>query len=470
MKKKKIIKGIGIGIAVIIMLLIAVSLFIYFTVDKSWVEEQMAKSLSRKVIIGNIQFSPFAAVAGIGIKNVVISDRMERERISELSEVPEESIFIRLDSGRLGVKLLPLLSRNLEVQEFLLTEPEIRVIRFADGSFNFSDLLQEEKAPVEEPLEEPGEPLREVTLSRIAIEDGRVLFTDRMTDNIYEIGDFELTGEGIGTDPAGLNLQSGFRAESRRLGGASFAENIQILLETEGQFESLLSGRENPIPPFRFIIRTPEGRAEGFKIFERLKNVSVLKEYFGGLDFLDEDLVWKKGSVIIAQKKGTVEFSDGELRVRDYRVAYEGLYQMTGSLEVRAALTMPRSAAESLRDLLRRNLNTILTENLKKRIDIEELTTELMRPMMTEDGGIRFVFQIEGTPSDPSVGLIEPDLPDFGEALIRLAGEEARTELRSFLESLPGKIWKEKKKKVVFNSRLFSSISAKHFWVLSVNR
>lgn len=431
---KKIFKWFLVGLAVMVIVLAAVSLYIYLTVDEEWIENRLEVSLSRKVTIEDIHFTPFSAVAGLRIDDAAISDRMDQDRIEQLSSVPGSETFIRMESGRLRFKILPLLSRTFDIREIVLVKPEIRIVRRPDGTFNFSDLL---------PAEETG---TDLSIGRISISGGRASLIDRITRNSYEISGFDLSGEKSGS---GLKIRSGFDIQARQLSGASFARDLYVDFEAEGLFESLLPQGRTNLPPFHFSIHTPKGRVEGFRIFERIKQIPVLKDYLGGLDFLGEDLEWEGGSLEISQRAGTVEFSDGEIKVQDYRFTYQGVIKNSGMMEITAVLSLPREMTERFEDILQTNLNDILGENLEKRISVAEVAQELVKPLTSDEGNIRLTFGIGGTPAEPKVRLIDPDLPDFGQALVRLVGEEARSSIRSLVESLADRIsreWLKKKK------------------------
>jgi hypothetical protein len=431
---KKIFKRALIVVATLLLVVAGISLYVYLTVDKDWLEERLETSLLRKVTIEDIRFSPFSAVAGIQVAGVEVSDRMEAERIERISTVPPDELFVRMDSGRIRFRLFSLLSRSLDIREIVLDEPEIRVLRHPDGSFNFSDLIPAERSETN------------IIISRISISSGRTSLVDRISGNSYEISDFDLSGEKSGPD---LNVRADFRIQAQRLKAPRFARDLNVEFEIEGTLAALLSPQATTLPPFRLDIHTPKGWIEGLLIFERIKQVPVLKDYFGTLDFLGENIEWEGGSLEVSQKEGTIRISEGEIKVEDYRFTYDGTLENSGAMDVRAVLILPGEMTETFRNILRTNMNELLSENLKKRISVDEIAGELVKPLIQENDQIRLTFRIGGTAADPRVSLEAPDLPDFGEALIRLAGKEARSSILSLVESLAdriGKDWLKKKK------------------------
>jgi hypothetical protein len=439
---KKIIKWILIGFAAIILLVAALSLYIYLTVDKEWVEDKLEASLSRKVSIEEIRFSLFTAAAGLYVDNIAVSERMGENQINQLSFVPEDKIFLQLETGRLHFKLLPLISRRFDIREIALINPEIYIIRNSNGTFNFSDLFPSESGEKVE-----GKKTRaDLNIGSVIINEGHGRFIDRISGNSYEIIDFNLSGE---EKNAGLNISSDFNLKALQLPGLSFARDLNVDFEIDGQFEKLIFQESSELPSFQFMIHTPQGRLDGFRIFEKIKQIPVLVNYFGNMDFLGENLKWKEGKLKISQEKGTIEFSDGEIRFEDYRCTYNGSFQRSGNIQITAVLSFPKQMSDQLKNIIQNNLNEILNEKLRKQISISDVARELVKPLTTEEGNIQLTFDISGTPADPMVSLSDPDIPDFGQALTNLIGSEARSSLKGIIESLSDRISEEllKKKK-----------------------
>lgn len=431
---KKIFKRILIGSAVLLLIVTAVSLYVYLTVDKDWLEKRLEATLSRKVIIEDIRFSIFSAVAGLQVAGVQVSNRMDAERIGILPTIPPDELFVRVDSGRIRFRLFSLLSRSLDIREIILDEPDIRILRQPDGSFNFSDLLP------------AGRNERTFSIGRIDINGGRTSLTDRGSGNRYEILNFDLSGEKSGPS---LNIKADFDIQAQFLQTPGFARDLKVQCEIEGALESLLFPQGTTLPSFRIDVRTPKGWIEGLRIFERIKQVPVLQDYLGTLDFLGENLEWEEGSLEVYQKEGIIRISEGEIRTRDYRFTYEGSFENSAAMDIRTVLILPKKMTETFEGILQNNLRDILSENLKKRISVDKIASELVKPLTQGKDHIRLTFHITGTPAEPRVSLEDPELPDFGEALIRLAGEEARSSILSLVESMAERVGKNllKKKK-----------------------
>ncbi len=161
MKKLAIISGIVMGI--LVLMVGGATLFLRYLVSPDSVRKivlpRVEKALMRHVEIGDVSIG---IIKGISLRQLKVYERDGKE------------IFISLSAANLRCRLLPLLSRRVVVDEIVLDSPRISIVRNADGTFNFSDLLKKEK-----PKETGGE---KTTLSfavaRFSITDGRVIYND----------------------------------------------------------------------------------------------------------------------------------------------------------------------------------------------------------------------------------------------------------------------------------------------------
>jgi hypothetical protein len=113
--------------------------------------------------------------------------------------------FLRLDTGRVRLKLLPLLTGRVELGDIVLKKPVIALIRAADGRLNISTLgvATEPRAPAR-----PGRPsggtaaAGTVAVARVLVDDGLVTYVARDKGDAaaqYRLSDFDLTLTGGGT-------------------------------------------------------------------------------------------------------------------------------------------------------------------------------------------------------------------------------------------------------------------------------
>jgi len=153
------------------------------------------KALDRPVSIGKIDVRLFS---GIEINDFIVGSREGKET------------FISADALVLRYQIWPLLKRRVVIDEARLEAPQIRVVRFENGRFNFSDLLDKpqetgKKADPERPAEPDGGPTIDLIVNELAITGGELLFIDRATGPKameYRVSDLDLTANDIALDQA----------------------------------------------------------------------------------------------------------------------------------------------------------------------------------------------------------------------------------------------------------------------------
>lgn len=129
---------------------------------------------------------------------VAVFPRIEaRAGASSLSN-PEgfgDEPFATMKELRASVALWPLIfGGSVEIEEFVLVEPDIRLVNLADGTNNWTfDVGGGEAAPSGTP-QEPGGKLS-AALRDLRIEKGRVSWDDRLEGRIQTLSEFELSAD-----------------------------------------------------------------------------------------------------------------------------------------------------------------------------------------------------------------------------------------------------------------------------------
>lgn len=167
------------------------------------------KALHRPVQLEEIEVKWFS---GITINNLVVKEPDGGEN------------FVAARSVQLRYQFLPLLSGRVVVDEIRLVAPAIRIVRQADGRYNFSDLLrsqgEEGEAEAETATQDPGSsPAKafDLLVSQIAIEGGTLDFHDATLDAAapyrYQISSLTVEASDISlTRPFPLELQASLNA------------------------------------------------------------------------------------------------------------------------------------------------------------------------------------------------------------------------------------------------------------------
>ncbi|MEM9179131.1 MAG: AsmA family protein [Pseudomonadota bacterium] len=172
---QRILIIIGIILALLIGALVTVPFLIPSDVYKAQIESAATKALGRDVTLqGDARISvlpSFAArVDGIEVSN---------------PDGFSDPLMIEAGSLRASVKLLPLLSRRVEIAQITLNDPTVRLERLADGRANWDFGLAQE-TPAEESTLETG-------IDRAALSNAAVYYRDRTTDTEYALTDFDAT-------------------------------------------------------------------------------------------------------------------------------------------------------------------------------------------------------------------------------------------------------------------------------------
>ena len=196
-------KKILIGLFIVIVFVIAGLLALPFLVDLASYQDQykplIEDALNRKIELQSIRLTIWPRIGARVVGFTVMDD-------PSFSATP----FASLRSLDVGVKLLPLLSKQVEIEEITLLNPLITVIKNKDGITNLSTLGPRTAAPAvpEKPQPQQGDPLQALALlavERVSIDGGTLIYHDlsAAAKAEYQIQDlaFHLTSVHLGETP-----------------------------------------------------------------------------------------------------------------------------------------------------------------------------------------------------------------------------------------------------------------------------
>ena len=126
---KRILKILAIVVAVFVVILIALPFLINVNSFRPRIEAEATQALGREVRVGNLSLS-------------ILSGSVSADNIS-IAEDPAfgKNPFVTAKSLEVGVELWPLItSKELRVTDITLEQPEITLLKTADGKWNFSNL------------------------------------------------------------------------------------------------------------------------------------------------------------------------------------------------------------------------------------------------------------------------------------------------------------------------------------------
>jgi AsmA protein len=127
---KRVLQVVAIIIGVLLIIVIALPFLIDANTFKPKLESELTGALGRKVTVGNLSLSLFSG--GVAADNIAIADD------PQFSNTP----FVQAKALKVGVELIPLIfSRTLNVTDVTLNEPQISLVKSANGEkWNFSSL------------------------------------------------------------------------------------------------------------------------------------------------------------------------------------------------------------------------------------------------------------------------------------------------------------------------------------------
>ncbi len=127
--KKRWIRIVGIVIAIFVVILIAIPFMVNVNSFRPKIESEATAAMGRKVTVGNLSLSVFSG--SVEADNIAIADD------PAFSKTP----FVTAKSLKIGVELMPLIfSKQMNVTEIVLEEPQITLLHAANGTWNYSTL------------------------------------------------------------------------------------------------------------------------------------------------------------------------------------------------------------------------------------------------------------------------------------------------------------------------------------------
>lgn len=158
-------------VIVAIVVLAIAGLFLYLTDErlKNLVVPQANEALGREIQLDNISFTLFRTFPNFGLA------------LSGLS-VPDDygDAVVSLDQLLVSIRLMPLLSGNVEVTRLDIVRADLAYVVFPDGSTNFDFLFEEDDVPATESTST-------IDLNRVRIVNSNIRYLDYQSDTQAEL-------------------------------------------------------------------------------------------------------------------------------------------------------------------------------------------------------------------------------------------------------------------------------------------
>jgi len=172
---KRAVKIAGIAVAAVVVILIALPLFINVNSFRPKIESELTNAMGRQVTLGKLSLSILSGT--VGVDNMSIAD----------DPAFSKSPFITTKSLKIGVELMPLIfSKQLNVTGIVLDEPQITLLKSANGAWNFSSLggTSGKKSP--KPAKSGAS--QALSIAKLEIKDGK-LVVGKVNSNVKQVYD-----------------------------------------------------------------------------------------------------------------------------------------------------------------------------------------------------------------------------------------------------------------------------------------
>ena len=190
--KKRWLRVAGIVFACFLLLMILLPLFINVNSFRPKIESEATSALGRQVKLGDLSISILSG--SVGAEDISVADDPTFSR----------SPFITAKSLKVGVELMPLIfSKQLNVTNIALNEPQITLLKAANGRWNFSSLGGTDANKPPEPQKATPATPGNFSIAKLKINNGRLSVGNanstvkpQVYDNVnVEVTNFSLTSQ-----------------------------------------------------------------------------------------------------------------------------------------------------------------------------------------------------------------------------------------------------------------------------------
>ena len=183
-------------IAIVVGILIVIAVALPFLVDvnsfRPKLEGELTSALGRQVKVGNLTLSIFSG--SVSADNISIADD------PAFSTNP----FVTSKSLKAGVEVMPLVfSKTLHITGITLEEPQVTLLKTANGQWNFSSIGgnapppgQAAPAPGTAPASQPAQPSGALSVDKLTIANGKLLVGEANSSqkpHVYDKVNLEVT-------------------------------------------------------------------------------------------------------------------------------------------------------------------------------------------------------------------------------------------------------------------------------------
>ncbi|CCO25391.1 AsmA family protein [Maridesulfovibrio hydrothermalis] len=269
-KAAKIIISTAVGLVVVV---VAVMVLVTVFIDPNDYKEEISKAVRDKtgrelVFDGDLQLSVFP---WIGVTTQGVS-------LSNAPGFAEKNMF-SLKSANVSVKLLPLISGDIELRNIEVAELQLFLMRNKKGVTNWDDLTGEPKASKvskEENTAEKGKKELNLSVGGINIQNAKVVWDDRMKNVRHAVNDCDITVDEFAPDsPFKFNIHVEF---------SSTEPEINADITTYGQAEVSSDFKQLSVKGLSVVVDATGQAVPGGKGQVKLSGDAVVDMLKGGAD------------------------------------------------------------------------------------------------------------------------------------------------------------------------------------------
>ena len=187
---------VGCLAVVIIAALLIIPMFVDVQKYKPVLENKVAEATGRPFSVGDDLKLSLFPWAGVSFSNLQLGN----------TDGFSEKEFLNVKSFEVRVKLLPLISKEIEIKRFVMDEPRIVLVKNKNGRGNWEQPKQQKEAAAKKPA--PGDsptgvgglPISALTVGNFSIKNGSALWIDHTTNTRKEVKDISLILKDVSLD------------------------------------------------------------------------------------------------------------------------------------------------------------------------------------------------------------------------------------------------------------------------------
>jgi AsmA protein len=204
----KLFKVLGTLIAVLVLLIVAAVVILPMVVDPNDYKEEIVSAVQEQTgrdlkIEGDLKLSVFPWL-GIEI------GALELSNAQGFGDKP----FAAVGHAAVRVKLMPLLSKQLEVDTVGLEGLQLNLAKAKDGKTNWDDLAKGKAGEDKVETSGPGEGMASLSIGGVDISNARISWDDKSSGQLFEVEGFNLKSGAI-TPGRPVGLEMSFALQSK---------------------------------------------------------------------------------------------------------------------------------------------------------------------------------------------------------------------------------------------------------------